>query len=55
LRILLAAVLVGAPAHALEGWTAQTFRGKAPTAYGMAGGAIEAHCKASASGLMRKE
>ncbi len=55
MRILLAALLVAAPAHALEGWTVQTFRGKAPTAYGMAGGAIEANCKASASGLMRKE
>lgn len=43
------------PALAVDGWTEQTFRGKEKTAYRAEGGAIEAQCKASASGLLRKQ
>ena len=50
--LLLAAAF---PALALEGWEDQTFRGKAHTRYTIADGVIEARCKASASGLIRKQ
>jgi hypothetical protein len=52
---LLLLVFLALPAHALEGWTEQTFRGKERTAYRMNAGVIEAECKASASGWLRRE
>jgi hypothetical protein len=53
---LVVLLLATVPAHALEGWEAQAFRGKAPTQYkALADGAVEAQCKASASGLIRRE
>lgn len=39
----------------LRGWTPQTFEGKAPTQYRIENGALEARCRAAASGLMWKE
>jgi hypothetical protein len=52
---LLLLFLLALPVHALEGWTEQTFRGKERTAYRMNAGVIEAECKASASGWLRRE
>ena len=51
----LALLLVAFSVLAVEGWTEQTFRGKERTAYRMSGGTIEAECKASASGWIRRE
>jgi hypothetical protein len=51
----LLAFLLAFPVHAWEGWTEQTFRGKERTAYRLNEGAVEAECKASASGLIRRE
>lgn len=64
----MAALVASGAAHAapglfsltgLDGWTPQTFRGKAPTAYRLADAAgarvLEADCRAGASGLIWKE
>lgn len=53
-----ALALLAALAHAAAaqpGWTEHTFAGRERTAYRVDGGTIEAQCKASASGLIRRE
>lgn len=42
-------------ATGLQGWLPQAFDGKAATQYRIAGGVLEARCRASASGLLWKE
>lgn len=53
--LLLALLPAAALAAEVPGWEEQVFRNKPPTAYRAAEGAIEATCKASASGLVRRE
>lgn len=60
MRPLVLAILLVAvpPGWSIEGWTEQTFRGKASTVYSLAkdsSGIVQATCQASASGLIRKE
>jgi hypothetical protein len=59
LRILLAALPVLAFAAGIPGWEEQAFRGKASTSYAFVKegeeNVIEASCRASASGLIRRQ